>query len=678
MVPPPSASGCSWRRVPRASGDGPETRPVEASAVWCSPRERGWSGRRARRALIHPVFPARAGMVRRRRRRRRRTRGVPRASGDGPSCRSSWSPCRLCSPRERGWSAHRMRRAGARCVFPARAGMVLRTCSLSWSRRCVPRASGDGPDDDAAPLIDALCSPRERGWSDPEMADRAGGGVFPARAGMVPSRPHNRTSCPCVPRASGDGPVPVADIGDHLPCSPRERGWSKVAGLRYAYGWVFPARAGMVPRRRFPRLRPSCVPRASGDGPVRLHCEPLLEWCSPRERGWSPLPHCGCRRPLVFPARAGMVPVAVSSRAFCSCVPRASGDGPGAYLGRRGPNGCSPRERGWSGHRPGRHAGRRCSPRERGWSREAACARRACAVFPARAGMVRSEALGRAGAEGVPRASGDGPAEHAREILQVMCSPRERGWSVLVVVGVPEVVVFPARAGMVRPARQSRRRSRVFPARAGMVRRAAIAGRLPSQCSPRERGWSDVPPFATFTVWVFPARAGMVPTPALTPTPKAGVPRASGDGPQRLRSPVIRDGCSPRERGWSRPGGGSAPWRGPCSPRERGWSLLRRDHVRPPHVFPARAGMVRPPPTGMPSRAGVPRASGDGPVVSCPCSVGGGVFPARAGMVPRSRARHALPRSVPRASGDGPCLPRDWRQVRECSPRERGWSLSPT
>ena len=48
-------------------------------------------------------------------------------------------------------------------------------------------------------------------------------------------------------------------------------------------------------------------------------------------------------------------------------------------------------------------------------------------VFPARAGMSPAALSRRVGEEGVPRASGDEPAQGAGGVPSVMCSPRERG-----------------------------------------------------------------------------------------------------------------------------------------------------------------------------------------------------------------------------------------------------------
>ena len=48
--------------------------------------------------------------------------------------------------------------------------------------------------------------------------------VFPARAGMSPRRAGRRTALICVPRASGDEPTARVSLSRSGLCSPRERG----------------------------------------------------------------------------------------------------------------------------------------------------------------------------------------------------------------------------------------------------------------------------------------------------------------------------------------------------------------------------------------------------------------------------------------------------------------------
>ncbi len=470
---------------------------------------------------------------------------------------------------------------------------------------------------------------------------------------MVPAKSDTDRDFRGVPRASGDGPAQQVRPCPAHPCSPRERGWSAAAQSRFRGREVFPARAGMVPVAAGSNGATGCVPRASGDGPMVAALGRIGASCSPRERGWSAPTTTGEWSQPVFPARAGMVRQAGVTSIQVPGVPRASGDGP---QGRRHTTvACL------------------CSPRERGWSRRPPTRPTRPHVFPARAGMVPPGPSTQVGSRCVPRASGDGPA--ARTFLRRLrtCSPRERGWSPGTRVHQAPRHVFPARAGMVRLHTRQRRATLRVPRASGDGPSADTSVRVAVRCSPRERGWSPSGISEKLPVTVFPARAGMVRRRSPCSGPEVRVPRASGDGPDTTDSGASHTMCSPRERGWSARG-----------------HRPRREH----RVFPARAGMVPSRAASFRERFGVPRASGDGP----PCehtrmprkecsprergwSLGGHlpaqaghVFPARAGMVRRSATRSSGHHCVPRASGDGPAAGSNSPRIIKCSPRERGWS----
>jgi len=172
------------------------------------------------------------------------------------------------------------------------------------------------------------------------------------------------------------------------------------------------------------------------------------------------------------------------------------------------------------------------------------------------------------------------------------------------------------------------------------------------------------------------------------------VPRARGDGPAGRQSTIRGERCSPRTRGWTapkchspsnvvvfpahagmdRPPAGGCRRSTVCSPRTRGWTITPPVLEARQLVFPAHAGMDRPLKTVYRGAFGVPRARGDGPLapllarycLTCSPRTRGWtglpdtikaldvVFPAHAGM-DRPEARRTRRRGrVPRARGDGP------------------------
>jgi hypothetical protein len=195
----------------------------------------------------------------------------------------------------------------SRSVLPARAGVVRLVQPWRDIAECSPRASGGGPARMADAPTMTRFSPRERGWSVGPRAETESGGVLPARAGVVRSRP-NATACTSrSPRASGGGPgsraempptvafsprerggpMPYSGNGRGLWFSPRERGWSAASrgvrrsirvlpvgagwsadqGLRRGFGRVLPAQAGVVRRGTNRCRRSRGSPRTSGGSP---------------------------------------------------------------------------------------------------------------------------------------------------------------------------------------------------------------------------------------------------------------------------------------------------------------------------------------------------------------------------------------------------------------------------
>ena len=151
-------------------------------------------------------------------------------------------------------------------------------------------------------------------------------------------------------------------------------------------------------------------------------------------------------------------------------------------------------------------------------------------------------------------------------------SPRERGCSPSSLMVAWSPPVFPARAGMFRSRALSIDLWTGFPRASGDVPRWVLV-----------EGLAD---------YVFPARAGMFPTQLAKCALPRGFPRASGDVPTREPRSVICASFSPRERGCSR-----------MPPR----------HCPRSRVFPARAGMFLATPVEVVGTVSFPRASGDVP-----------------------------------------------------------------
>ncbi len=157
---------------------------------------------------------------------------------------------------------------------------------------------------------------------------------------------------------------------------------------------------------------------------------------SPPTRGW-PAREMGIGRPrTVFPAHAGMA-------RFCGCVcgrrvgfPRPRGDGPHWDMQSGPPISFS--------------------PPTRGWPDLGTIFTTLGTVFPAHAGMARTQSRTSCWRRRFPRPRGDGPQVGVRNAVQPSFSPPTRGWPGSRSGPPTAAAVFPAHAGMARLCRLSR------------------------------------------------------------------------------------------------------------------------------------------------------------------------------------------------------------------------------
>ena len=161
--------------------------------------------------------------------------------------------------------------------------------------------------------------------------------------------------------------------------------------------------------------------------PYMIGIEPQSEF-SPRARGCSEHPQHVSPDPPVFPACAGMFLINGSSVVWLMSFPRVRGDVPWSQA-----KSCISR---WF------------SPRARGCSYDLGLTIEHIPVFPACAGMFRANSIHTPLKPCFPRVRGDVPHSLQRPGRGWSFSPRARGCSFVVVLGVFQDSVFPACAGM--------------------------------------------------------------------------------------------------------------------------------------------------------------------------------------------------------------------------------------
>ena len=251
---------------------------------------------------------------------------LPRARGDGPGWRGLDAHCRMSPPRTRGWTWTPFAVGAAGAVSPAHAGMDPSRPTLVPSDAGLPRARGDGPITVFRPAIDESSPPRTRGWTCRHpylLSDRW---VSPAHAGMDRTRTTGARRSRGLPRARGDGPWFPSEHHRAALSPPRTRGWTSRRLESRRRGHVSPAHAGMDLRGCTEGAEEPSLPRARGDGPVAVYRPAIDQESPPRTRGWTRRMRSCARRTPVSPAHAGMDLRACGHTAAESCLPRARGD----------------------------------------------------------------------------------------------------------------------------------------------------------------------------------------------------------------------------------------------------------------------------------------------------------------------------------------------------------------
>ena len=132
--------------IPRGGGGEPRCALIMQSAIGYSPRRRGWTCRDCWRYEYSNVFPAEAGVNLTSDYATLGDYGIPRGGGGEPDIPLNEIGIGRYSPRRRGWTWYNCHYYNIRIVFPAEAGVNLKSeLRLDWSR-CIPRGGGGEPE----------------------------------------------------------------------------------------------------------------------------------------------------------------------------------------------------------------------------------------------------------------------------------------------------------------------------------------------------------------------------------------------------------------------------------------------------------------------------------------------------------------------------------------------------
>ena len=211
--------------------------------------------------------------------------GLPRASGGVSSLHLLENITKGSSPRKRGCFLPPVDPAGAGHVFPAQAGVFLHLASSFLTSFGLPRASGGVSIIEQLRSYEGESSPRKRGCFRVSGPTDWEAQVFPAQAGVFPSRVTTDATPGRLPRASGGVSIRSLDAG--------------------RASRVFPAQAGVFLPDPFRATAIARLPRASG--------------------GVSTGQSSAVYKIPVFPAQAGVFPACGVAAVVLICLPRASG-----------------------------------------------------------------------------------------------------------------------------------------------------------------------------------------------------------------------------------------------------------------------------------------------------------------------------------------------------------------
>ena len=269
--------------------------------------------------------PRKRGCFRSGHRRHRLLNRLPRASGGVSERRAAVPRARRSSPRKRGCFRSSPSRRGFPAVFPAQAGVFLNQVFVSKPLIGLPRASGGVSSLPPEIRPCSRSSPRKRGCFPVWEYFLSIRSVFPAQAGVFPRRHGPHGSHPCLPRASGGVSSRMRSRRVGVKSSPRKRGCFCPTDGEDLVLRVFPAQAGVFLKRSFFMVSEACLPRASGGVSSISCCFSCIARSSPRKRGCFSLVRKFLPALGVFPAQAGVFlwpPMALS---VMFCLPRASG-----------------------------------------------------------------------------------------------------------------------------------------------------------------------------------------------------------------------------------------------------------------------------------------------------------------------------------------------------------------
>jgi hypothetical protein len=422
-------------RTRRASPPLPRTRggisiypiPVRKAGS-SSPHARGYFREARRGAGLARLFPARAGVFPITVTGPGTDLTLPRTRGGISTVGLEDAVPLLSSPHARGYFRPRRGSCSARGLFPARAGVFPFRTARWGTHRTLPRTRGGISMRFAQSSRYFFSSPHARGYFRQDRGQPEHQQLFPARAGVFPARRSRPARWRSLPRTRGGISMVVRETGKRYDSSPHARGYFRARRARWLPGRLFPARAGVFPRRGRTHPGAAPLPRTRGGISDVGGVVKVVQDSSPHAWGYFHPPRTQLPRDQLFPARAGVFPPRGTGPPCPSPLPRPRG--------------------GISDDRPDGRCGGSSSPHARGYFQEDRQAVQALGLFPARAGVFPRSPSGHCEVSTLPRTRGGISGSRGCPGRGRRSSPHARGYFRPGPGRLRPRPLFPARAGV--------------------------------------------------------------------------------------------------------------------------------------------------------------------------------------------------------------------------------------
>ena len=232
------------------------------------------------------------------------------------------------TPHARGSTAVARTTSPSQWVYPACAGIDLKSLfEFTWYM-CLPRMRGDRPPAAITLFFKARFTPHARGSTSLARTSALALPVYPACAGidriMIGSANDNRS----LPRMRGDRPRSKDIQVQTNRFTPHARGSTLAEVLRTLRISVYPACAGIDPESSPLGFFAFRLPRMRGDRPILMRPASKATRFTPHARGSTQTKKDTVGLNLVYPACAGIDPLTEKNIRMQCCLPRMRGDRP--------------------------------------------------------------------------------------------------------------------------------------------------------------------------------------------------------------------------------------------------------------------------------------------------------------------------------------------------------------